>query len=758
MKPINRAKQRRTYLIMAILIYAAIQFFGLHFGVVTAETEMERLNIALEHMVEHPLDFKPVDMEILKVTLVYGLFAPFLLYADYVKRRDIMPGLESGSSKWNDNLKKYYKKYAECTYIPKFFLKHKIFKPLVVALRAIDEAINKIPVIKIIWKSLKQLLLGAFVQPDKTPRGKNMIFSNEVYLSMNTRKTRRNNNVMIFGGSGAGKSRFFVKPNLLQANCSFVVTDPSGELLETMGSYLEREGYELKVFNLEQKDHSSCYNPFHYIRDDLGVITMIDTLVKNTNPKGSSSSDPFWEKAETALLQALCFYLMSECNEEDRNFANVMKLLRCAEVKEGQEDYDSTLDILFKDLKEKDPGHIAVHQYAIFKQAAGKTAQSILVSCSVRLAKFNIKEIQQLTGTDDIDFGTIGDKKTVLFCITPTGETSFNFLVSMMYTQIFETLYHHAATECKGKRLKHHVRFVLDEFANIASIPDFEQKVATMRKFEISCSIIYQTLSQAKTQYKDEWQTLIGNCDSFLFLGGSDTETLEYVSKRLGKQTIRTINDSVSKGRQGSYSISHNKTGRELMTPDELSTMDDNNCILFIRGSHPFFCTKYTLEKHPAYKYSGDANDDYMFDVTKHIKTGEKRIAPVKDNKPAVEAIKHIERAENREGERQMRRNRYAQPPHRSIKGQELGVVKPLRDGVDELVDVSSLAETYMRTQQELNIQETEDLSSFEESLYEADTIEKMLEFEGGPQLSAAESIMHDMYSEPEYETYNTDF
>ena len=465
-----------------------------------------------------------------------------------------------------------------------------------------------------------------------------MIFSDKVFMSMDTRKTRRNNNIMVIGGSGSGKSRFVVKPNLLQANCSFVITDPSGELLETMGIYLENMGYEIRVFNLVEMKHSNCYNPFAYIRDEEGVLTMITALIKNTTPKGSSSNDPFWEKAETALLQALCFFLVSECNPEDRNFSNVMKLLRCAEVREGQEDFDSTLDILFNDLKEKDPEHIAVRQYAVFKQAAGKTAQSILVSCSVRLTVFNMTSITTLTSQDNIDLASIGDKKVALFCITPVVDTTFNFLVALMYTQLFETLYFHAETQCKGKRLPVHVRFMLDEFANIGTIPEFSQKLATMRKYEISCTIIIQALSQIKSMYEKEWEVLIGNCDSLLFLGGSDQTTLKYISERLGKETIRSQNNSRSYGKQGSYSLSFNKTGRELLTADEIAVMDNNNCILFIRGQYPFFTVKYNYPRHPNYHMTGDANANNQFNP-KTITTG-KLVRQVNDN---VEKAKMVE-------------------------------------------------------------------------------------------------------------------
>ena len=341
---------------------------------------------------------------------------------------------------------------------------------------------------------------------DKSPGSKNMIFSNEVYMSMDGRKTFRNNNVLCIGGSGTGKSRFFLKPNALQANCSYVITDPSGELLETLGKPLKELGYEIRVFNLVQMEHSNCYNPFHYIRNEEGVLVMINALIKNTTPKDSHSNDPFWEKAETALLQACCFYLVSECTKEDQNFANVMKLLRCASAVEGQENVDSALDILFKDLEAKDSEHIACQCYRIFKSAGGgKTAQSILISCQTRLQTFNLTDIKNLTNIDNIHLGDIGDKPVALFCITPAADTTFNYLIALLYTQLFETLYFHAENHCKGKRLTHHVRFLMDEFANIATIPDFSQKLATMRKYEISCTIIIQALSPLKSMYKDDW-------------------------------------------------------------------------------------------------------------------------------------------------------------------------------------------------------------------------------------------------------------
>lgn len=294
-----------------------------------------------------------------------------------------------------------------------------------------------------------------------------MILSSDIVLSMDGRKTRRNNNILVIGGSGTGKSRFMIKPNMLQANSSFVITDPSGELLESHGAFLKEKGYDVRVFNLSQMEHSNCYNPFHYIRNEEGVLTMINALIKNTTPKGSSSNDPFWEKAETALIQAICFFLIAECEPEEQNFSSVMKLLRCVDAGEGAENKKSVLDILMDELREKDPENIALRSYAVFKSAGGgKTAQSILISCQTRLQMFNLKAISNLTNTDNIDLGSIGDKPTALFCVTKVEDNTFNFLVALLYTQLFETLYDHAKKDCKGLRLPVHVRFLLDEFAN----------------------------------------------------------------------------------------------------------------------------------------------------------------------------------------------------------------------------------------------------------------------------------------------------
>lgn len=603
-KPRSKTSQKKSYLVISIIIYILILFVGAHVGKIEGLEGFELLQAALDHMAAAPFDIMPLNMEAIKSAAVIGLIPPMLIYTDYLRNRNMRPGEEHGSSQWNENLKKYYAKYAECkSGLPRF-----ITAPL--------NGLAKVPVLGLLFKPLAKAANQAFLSLDKTPGTKNMIFSNDIYMSMNTRKTLRNNNVVVFGGSGTGKSRFVVKPNILQANCSYVITDPSGELLASEGEFLKSQGYEIRVFNLSQMEHSSCYNPFHYVRNQEGILTMINALIQNTTAKGSSSSDPFWEKAETALLEACCYYLRECVAPEEQNFANVMRLLRCARAAEGQEDVRSPLDIMFDDLKAKDPENIAVQQYAVFKSAGGgKTAQSILISCQTRLQHFNLDAVKALTSTDTIDLGTIGDRKTALFCVTPVADSSFNFLVSLLYTQLFETLYFHAETDCKGMRLPVHVRFLLDEFANIGTIPEFDQKLATMRKYEISCTIILQALSQLKSRYKDTWEVLIGNCDSFLFIGGSDMETLKYVSDKLGDETIRVKGSNRSKGRQGSYGENTSVIKRKLLEAAELAMMDNKNCVLFIRGEYPFFSEKYKLEQHPNYKRSGDADDRYLYDV-----------------------------------------------------------------------------------------------------------------------------------------------
>ena len=694
--PINRKNQKTSFRLMEIFSYLAILFVVAHVRPSGMKDFMD-LEILLEHMLYHPLDIFPLDKELMTQWALMAILVPLYIHAEFLRRRDLRPAVENGSARWNEDLKGFYAKYAESSINwPHLFdlpilrsIKHfcqkfgaKIDGRLSGKAKGKDGKKDKKLLMKIYdtYQEIYASLTRPMQTLDKTPgpKHKNMIFSKEVYMSMDTRKTRRNNNVLVIGGSGTGKSRFIVKPNLLQANCSYVITDPSGELLETMGGTLEEMGYEVRVFNLVQMEHSNCYNPFHYIRNQQGVLTMLTALIKNTTPKESKSSDPFWEKAETALLQAICFFLQSECNPEDRNFSNVMKLLRCASAIEGQEDVDSTLDILFKDLEEREPEHIAVQSYKIFKSVGGgKTAQTILISCQVRLQCFNLDAIKSLTNTDDIDLGSIGDKPVALFCTTSVNDTAFNFLVSMMYTQLFETLYFHAETQCPGMRLPYHVRFLLDEFANIGTIPDFPQKLSTMRKYEISCTIIIQALSQIKAMYKDDWEVLVGNCDTVIFLGGADATSLEYISKKLGKETIRAVSNSRSYGRQGSFSQSFNKTGRELLTDAELGVMDNDNCIVFIRGLYPFFATKYPLEQHPNYHLSGDADKSKNFDVKKRFHTGKNTRKPVRDRRN-VRVWGEAQKADTRTDRQHKIKSRPVEKV--SEKGEELATIKPFTE------------------------------------------------------------------------------
>lgn len=423
-------------------------------------------------------------------------------------------------------------------------------------------------------------------------------------------KPMLNLNMIILGGSGTGKSRFFVKPNLLQCNTSFVVTDPSGELVESCGKMLINHGYEIKVFNLNDMKHSSNYNPFHYLRDSTGkinsnnVIKMINVFMTNTKGEGNSS-DPFWDDATRLLLSALSFLLIETGTEEEQNFAGVLDLIHKAKVIEGKEEEKSELDLMFDKRKEKAPKALSVQYYEEFKQAAGKTMQSILISTTTKLQYFKLENVRDLTHTDNIHLETLGDKPTALFIVIPSTDTTYNFLAAMMYTQLFDTLYDRAINHYHG-RLPCHVRFICDEFANVGKIPEFEKILATCRKFEISAQVILQNLSQLKRMYEKSWEELPGNCDTLIYLGGKDQFTNEYLSKELGKETIDQLSINQTKGKQGSSSYNNAILGRELATIDELTTMDNNNCIVMVRGLYPFFTNKFNLSEHPRYRELGE--------------------------------------------------------------------------------------------------------------------------------------------------------
>ena len=498
-------------------------------------------------------------------------------------------------------------------------------------------------------------------KPKKPPKPKkgefiedrNIILTNDVKMSLNTRQTRKNLNVMVIGSSGSGKSRFYVKPNLMQANTSYVCTDPKGELLRSTGKMLESYGYKIKVFNLIDMAHSHNYNPFNYIYDVDGnysttaVIKMVNVLMKNTQKEGGGGSDQFWDDSTKALLAALCFYLVECESKEMQNFSEVMKLLKKAEVKEGKDEFQSDLDLIFDALEHPEKyksdeaekneqfkslnlidlaknakpvsQYMCLKYYKDFKKAAGDTAKSILISTAVRLQAFNIPEVMDLTCCDNIHLEMIGDEKTVMYIIIPSSDDTFNFLAAMMYTQLFDVLYDRANFK-HGGRLPIHVRCLLDEFANVGTIPRFEELLATMRSMEISANVIIQNLSQLKKMYKDSWENVLGNCDSLLFLGGQEPTTLEHISKTLGKETIDTRSRNRTRGRQGSTSENDGILGRELMTVDELKIIKDNECILFVRGIYPFFCDKFVIEKHPNYKRLEDSEPDNAY-LIKNIET-----------------------------------------------------------------------------------------------------------------------------------------
>lgn len=442
----------------------------------------------------------------------------------------------------------------------------------------------------------------------------NLLLTQNFRMSQEVYKHQRNLNVLVAGGSGAGKSRTYAVPNILQCSqaeskkgggCSIVVTDPKGELLRKTGGLLERMGYEVRVFDLINPDTSFCYNPFCYVHDDKDVLKLINNLIRNTTPKGSQASDPFWEKSETALLQALMLYLLHEAPPEEQNFPMIMEMLGSAQVKEEDEEYQSPLDILFERLEMRKPDSIAVKQYQIYKQAAGKTAKSILISVGVRLAAFNLKEIANLTCTDELDLASIGEKKVALFCCIPDADTSLNYLVGMIYSNLFQTLYY-VADRKYGGRLPVPVHCIMDEWPNVALPDDFDKILATMRSRAISCSIIIQNMAQMKALFKDSWESLVGNCDEFLYLGGNEKEGHKYISELLGKETLDTNTYGQTKGRNGSYSTNYQQTGRELFTPDEIRLLDNRKAILFVRGERPMLDDKYNLKKHPNVKWTED--------------------------------------------------------------------------------------------------------------------------------------------------------
>lgn len=507
--------------------------------------------IYLNEAMNSPFSFE-LCQDTLKCILISESIYSFSYLAYYYNRKNYRRNEEYGSAKWANN-KAVNKKYAEKDYYS------------------------------------------------------NKILSQNVRIGLDGRRHRRNLNTLVIGGSGAGKTRFFGKPNLMQCNTSFVILDPKGEQLRDVGNLLEKEGYVIKVVDLINMNRSHCYNPFRYIKDDKDVLKLITNLIRNTTPKGSQTNDPFWEKSETALLEALCLYLLHEAPEEEQNFTMVMEMIAAAEVKEDDEEYQSPLDELFERLEIRNPNSLALKQYKIYKQAAGKAAKSILISVGVRLSAFNLESIASLTATDELELDLVGERKTAIFAVIPDNDSTFNFLIGMLYTQLFQMLYYQADI-VHGGALLVPVHFLMDEFANVALPDEFDKLLSTMRSRLIFVSIIIQNLAQIKGLYKDSWESIVGNCDTLYYLGGNEQSTHKFMSEYLGKETLDTNTYGKSSGRSGNYSTNYQQAGRELLTPDEVRLLDNDYGLLFIRGERPVFDKKYDILKHPRINETTDGN------------------------------------------------------------------------------------------------------------------------------------------------------
>ncbi|SEG03525.1 Type IV secretory system Conjugative DNA transfer [Lachnospira multipara] len=670
-----KKQTRLIYIIMGIIIYVFYAFFLFHYSQIKLEYPRydiaQKLNMAMEHISTNPaeISLSAIKESLKTLLLTSGLGATFLILfiTNISLKKHDNPDTVNGEAKLMDSedLKRYNMRRTD-----------------------------------------------PFNKP--TSDGpKNMILSEEIKLAIDNRHTRRNCNTLVIGGSGAGKSRFFVSPNILQYNSNFVITDPSGELLRDYGKALEDNGYQVKVFNLTDVYKSSRYNPFHYINSEKDIFVLVNTLIKNTNPEGGGKGDPFWENSEKLLITALMLYLWHTAPKKDQNFSKLVQMVGMANIDENDESAQSPLDLLFEDLAKDDPENLAVLQYRKFKLGAGKTLKSILISVGVRLQTFELSDIKYLTNDDTLQLESFADTKQALFVVIPTADTTFNFLVSMMYSQLFSSLYTYCETraeygymaylddlniikveqatkdtsqEAKTKieqfitevkngthakfddvkklyyiytqsgslvgwrgtkeaantfmnslknikirkceaRCPYHVRLLLDEFANIGQIPDFDQKLATIRKYEISCAIILQAISQLKEIYDKKWNTIAGNCDTKLFLGCDDEETIKWLVGKMGKKTTIVENTSWSSKGQGNMSL--NRSSIDLITVDQVANMDDNECIVTIRGEHPYFGKKYELTKHPNYKYAKETSGQFFLPM----KTVEKKNnTPLREN------------------------------------------------------------------------------------------------------------------------------
>lgn len=529
-----------------VVIWLALLFAGCYQEGNKLFELLERITIALENPMQ--ITFNKYS---LKTVLIFLFFYAMGIGVYFSSRENRRPGEEHGSAKWGVT-SQIAKKYAD----------H-------------EEKFN------------------------------NLIFSHTMRIGLNAKKHRRNLNVLVVGGSGAGKTRFYAKPNIMQCNTSFIIADPKGEMLRSVAPLLLENGYDVKVFNLITPQNSDGYNPFTYIRTDEDVMRLITNLIQNTTPKNAQQNDPFWEKSEIALDTALMLYLLHEAPPDEQNFEMLMFLIENAAVEEEDEDYKSPVDKLFDGLENENPEHIALKQWKIFKQASGKTAKSILISAAVRLAAFNLPEIARMTSYDNIDLGSMGEKKKAVFCVIPDNDNSFNYLVGMLYTQAFQELYYRADHK-HGGELPIPVHFVMDEFANVALPDNFERLLATMRSRRISVSIIIQNMAQLKALFKDSWESLVGNCDTMLYLGGNEQSTHEYISKMLGKETIDTRTRGITRGSHGSSNTNYQNAGRELLTLDEVRLLDNSNALIFIRGEKPIMDKKFDILSHPNIKFTSD--------------------------------------------------------------------------------------------------------------------------------------------------------
>lgn len=542
MNPVGNHR-RSEDIFLFFLILLPVAWLALKLAPVLVDgMDLEGLLNGLNDMLENPIQIVWMDNSPRLLLLFVGSYT--VGYLAYVtSRRNTMPQKEYGSARWGD-VRKINARYSQ------------------------------------------------------KPADQNLIFTEHLRLGLDSHRHRRNLNVLVIGGSGAGKTRFYAMPNLMQCNTSFVITDPKGELLRSTGRLMWEKGYQVKVLDLINMPASHGYNPFEYIETDNDVLKLVTNLIKNTTPKHASTNDPFWEKSETALLQALILYLFHEAAPEEQNFGMVMKFLRHMEIREDDTNFKNAVDKMFDVLANKDPDHVALRQYRIYKMAAGKTAKSILISAGVRLAAFNLEQVVKLTQVDEMDIRSIGEVPTALYCCIPDSDTSFNFIVGMLYSQIFQTLYKLADREYGG-RLPIHTHFLMDEFANVALPDDFEKLLATMRSREISVSIILQNLAQLKALFKDSWESIVGNCDTLLYLGGNEVSTHEYIVKMLGKSTIDTTTHGRSHGRNGNYSDNFQQTGRELMTVDEVRMLDNRYAMVFLRGERAVLDLKTDLVRHP---------------------------------------------------------------------------------------------------------------------------------------------------------------